>query len=39
MATGSKVFLITRNKPDYVASEIPVLAPDEFLARGVFLAG
>jgi hypothetical protein len=25
--------IVTRNKTDYSASEIPVLLPDEFLAR------
>ena len=25
--------IVTRNKTDYAASEIPVLSPDEFLAK------
>ena len=31
-AEGAMIVIITRNKADYSASEIPVLAPDEFLA-------
>ena len=32
-AEGGVSAIVTRNKADYSASEIPVLSPDEFLAR------
>ena len=32
-AEGGISAIVTRNKADYSASEIPVLSPDEFLAR------
>jgi predicted nucleic acid-binding protein len=32
-AEGGVTAIITRNKADYSASEIPVMSPDEFLAR------
>jgi hypothetical protein len=32
-ADGSISAIITRNETDYSASEIPVLSPDEFLAK------
>ena len=32
-AEGGVSAIVTRNKADYAASEIPVLSPDEFLAR------
>jgi hypothetical protein len=32
-AEGGISAIVTRNKTDYSASEIPVLSPDEFLAR------
>jgi predicted nucleic acid-binding protein len=32
-AEGGVTAIITRNKADYTASEIPVMSPDEFLAR------
>ena len=32
-AEGGVSAIVTRNKADYFASEIPVLSPDEFLAR------
>jgi len=34
-AEGDVGAIITRNKADYVSSEIPVLSPDEFLATRV----
>jgi hypothetical protein len=30
---GSVSAIVTRNKTDYSTSELPVLSPDEFLAR------
>ena len=30
---GAITAIVTRNRTDYVASEIPVLSPDEFLAK------
>jgi hypothetical protein len=32
-AEGSIGAIVTRNKTDYSASELPVLSPDEFLAQ------
>ena len=32
-AEGSIGAIVTRNKTDYSASELPVLAPDEYLAQ------
>ena len=32
-AEGGVSAIVTRNKADYAASEIPVLSPDEFLAK------
>ena len=32
-AEGSISAIVTRNKGDYTTSEIPVLSPDEFLAK------
>ena len=32
-AEGGISAIVTRNKGDYSASEIPVLSPDEFLAK------
>ena len=32
-AEGGVSAIVTRNKADYTASEIPVLSPDEFLAK------
>lgn len=32
-AEGNIIAIITRNKVDYSTSEIPVLSPDEFLAK------
>ena len=32
-AEGGVSTIVTRNKADYAASEMPVLSPDEFLAR------
>ena len=46
MASRDKIFLdtdvgviVTRNKTDYSASELPVLSPDEFLAQLEYQAG
>lgn len=33
-AEGGVAAIVTRNKADYSVSEIPILSPDEFLARG-----
>ena len=33
MAEGGISAIVTRNKADYSTSEIPVLSPDEFLAK------
>lgn len=32
-AEGGVSAIVTRNKADYATSEIPVLSPDEFLAK------